>query len=1053
MPNMLRIKLLALSIALSGIVMWPSAPAVCAAEDPSLNDAALNDVFFLDGSCGWAVGDQGVIWHTEDGGRHWDLQPSGTVCSLRSVWFVDRRNGWAVGGQGLPYSAGSRGLVLGTIDGGQSWQPLSWDQFPRLVRVQFVNGKAGWAWGETSEYYPSGLINSDSGGRMWAPAAGSAGAAWLAGFLSGPESGVLAGSGGATAMLVNRNVTPVSVGSLGSRAIRSLRASNDGTCWAVADGGIVLRSSNRGVNWSVLTSGMPEHAPAIFDWRGVYAIGRTVWVVGRPGSVVLTSNNAGASWETLPTGQALPLEGLWFQDRQHGWAVGALGTILATSDGGASWRVQRRGGERAAMLSVHGAPSSAPLLPHVQLGAEQGYLTVDLSMIGSAPELGKSGGVGGSLRLSDAVRIAGGAHSETEWRFPAVPFANSLNQVLDEWNRQHEGLGLEDLERRLVIALRTWRPDVVITDALDPADGAGAASALVSQALERSFQSAAEAAAFPELLESARLEPWRVTKLYAATRHGNVSNAHVDSSEISRREEWAGRPIEDRANLALSLLAESFATTPFELAFRRIATRLPDEKADGSFMAGISLEPGGPARRRLPNPVEISDAQRRAVQTRRNLLAILNRAESQPVMAQQMNAQVGGLLRDLPPDQAGSVLYNLARLHFSQGRWSECAEVLERLLAENAGHLAAAEAERWLIQFYASSEARHRERTSSSAGQSFVNPQGPLKSATQNKGSASQPEPPSDPALSEVRLTVDQQSRTVGGLGTGIAWSRGAVETAKRLMQTSPLVWSEPQVQFALAVAQRSLGNTKESDKFHTTFGLGREASPWSDAARSERWIRDHQGMPPKPVVVSQRVFAAPRLDGTFDDPAWKSAPPITLQNVDRPSDDSRPTQVRVAHDHQFLYIAIVCSSPDAEAAPPVRPRTRDADLSAHDHVDLYLDLDRDYSTFYHLSADERGCVFEDCWGDKTWDPTWYVASQSDEKGYRLEVAIPLAELTNTAPAEGTVWAFNAVRVVPGSGVWSWSRPAGIGARPEGMGLLMFSEGRTVAPTRPAVAN
>src|SRR5262249_28478575 len=115
-----------------------STNAANAAEDPSLGDATLNDVFFVDGACGWAVGDQGVIWHTEDAGQTWQLQPSGTVCPLHSVWFVDRATGWAVGGQGVPYSPVSRGLVLATIDGGHSWQPLSWNQFPRLLRVQFL---------------------------------------------------------------------------------------------------------------------------------------------------------------------------------------------------------------------------------------------------------------------------------------------------------------------------------------------------------------------------------------------------------------------------------------------------------------------------------------------------------------------------------------------------------------------------------------------------------------------------------------------------------------------------------------------------------------------------------------------------------------------------------------------------------------------------------------------------------------------------------------------------------------------------------------------------
>jgi photosystem II stability/assembly factor-like uncharacterized protein len=1021
-----------------------------AANDPSIEDAGLNDVFFLDAQCGWAVGDQGVIWHTEDGGRAWRLQPSGTVCSLRSVHFIDRRTGWAVGGQGLPYSAGSRGLVLATVDGGQSWQPLSWDQFPRLTRVQFQTANDGWACGEASQYYPSGLLSTDSGGRRWAPGSGGVGTSWLAAFFTRSESGVLAGSSGTTALLINRKVTPVSVGSLGGRAVRSLKFSNDGTCWAVADGAVVLRSTSRGSSWTALTSGMPEEAGAIFDWRGVHAIARSVWIVGRPGSVVLHSGDAGNSWQTIGTGQCLPLESVWFHDRQHGWAVGALGTILATQDGGFTWEAQRRGGERAAVLSVHGLARTSPLLAHVQLGAERGYLTADLAMV-CPPDTETHEKVNGSMRLGDAVRVAGGAAAESDWRFPSNSSARSLSQVLDDWNRQHEGHGLKDLERRLVIALRTWRPDVVLAESPDPT-AADAGAALVSQALERAFRSAADETAFPELIESAQLIAWRPTKLFTATHESTGADAHIDSSELSTRPDWAGRPLDDQVSMATSLLAESYRSTEPKQSFRLVASHLTRAKGDDSLMAGIVLEPGGPARRRLLPPAEISDAQRKAVQSRRNLLAILARAESQPLLAQQMNAQVAGLLRDLPADQAGNVLYSLARTHFSHGRWRETAELLEKVLNEHPAHLAAAEAQRWLVQFYASSEARHRESVAGFAGQSVINPQ-PVLPPQSPDAKSIQNEAADSATPSAVRMALDRQSRAVGGVASGIPWAQGSVDTAKRLMHTAPLVWSEPQVQFALAAAHRTIGNVKDADKFYTTFALGREAGAWSDAARSERWIRDRKGMPAKPVATSQRSPTPPRLDGVLDDPIWKTGTAITLSSIEQRTADGWSTELRVAHDERFLYVAFSCDEQGAEASEPVRPRSRDMDLSAHDRVELYLDLDRDYGTYYRLAIDRRGCVYDDCWGDRTWDPTWYVASRGDDRGYKIEAAIPLVELTDTPPADGTVWCLNAIRIVPGNGLRAWSPPADSTPRLDGMGLLVFSDGRPSPPPRPAIAN
>jgi hypothetical protein len=112
--------------------------------------------------------------------------------------------------------------------------------------------------------------------------------------------------------------------------------------------------------------------------------------------------------------------------------------------------------------------------------------------------------------------------------------------------------------------------------------------------------------------------------------------------------------------------------------------------------------------------------------------------------------------------------------------------------------------------------------------------------------------------------------------------------------------------------------------------------------------------------------------------------------------------------------------------------------LEAADRVSVLLDLDRDYQTYYQVSFDRRGAVADECWGDGSWNPRWFVAVESDETGWTTEVAIPLRELTSDGVSLGKVWACNVVRTVPGQGVQAWSKPAGVQPRPEGMGLLQF---------------
>src|SRR4029079_9775091 len=80
-------------------------------------DAQLADVCFVDRANGWAVGDRGVIWHTADGGAHWQQQNSPVNCPLHSVFFLDAARGWAVGGAEKPFTRASAGAVLRTNNG------------------------------------------------------------------------------------------------------------------------------------------------------------------------------------------------------------------------------------------------------------------------------------------------------------------------------------------------------------------------------------------------------------------------------------------------------------------------------------------------------------------------------------------------------------------------------------------------------------------------------------------------------------------------------------------------------------------------------------------------------------------------------------------------------------------------------------------------------------------------------------------------------------------------------------------------------------------------
>jgi hypothetical protein len=269
--------------------------------------------------------------------------------------------------------------------------------------------------------------------------------------------------------------------------------------------------------------------------------------------------------------------------------------------------------------------------------------------------------------------------------------------------------------------------------------------------------------------------------------------------------------------------------------------------------------------------------------------------------------------------------------------------------------------------------------------------------------------------------------------------ARRALALGEQIAAARPGLFAEPKVRFALAAAQRRAGFAPQAERFYATRSRSPARDAWRRCAAAEQWLaapRGHQ--PPKTLMRCRSAAARPRLDGHLDEPVWDQAEPAPLRSP--LGDDAEwPAVAMLAYDEAFLYVAVRCrQAPGATYATAEGPRPRDPDLRNHDRVEILLDVDRDFATFYRLRIDHRGWVAEDCWGDTTWNPTWFVASTSDPRTWTAEAAVPLAELVGEPPSGRCVWALGLQRVVPGVGFQSWTTPAAIMPRPEGFGYLRF---------------
>jgi photosystem II stability/assembly factor-like uncharacterized protein len=1022
-----RTRVSALVLLLAGLPL-----SVRAADLRNFEDASLNAVQFVDAREGWAVGDDGVIWHTIDAGKSWERQPSGVRGSLRSLHFLNPYTGWVAGREELPNGAGTCGVLLYTQDGGERWQRILLNALPGLNVVRFVDAKTGYLAGDGTDQYPAGVFATNDGGRTWQPVPGPRVSSWLAADFNEANSGALAGAWNRLATVRKERVNAVDLDTLGGRNLRGLQLQGkDGV--AVGQGGLVLQSrGTAGTTWSFTDLKLPGDVQAGLDFHAVHAVGNHFWVVGRPGSLMLHSPDRGATWEIVRTGQTLPLNGIFFQNDQRGWAVGELGTILATTDGGKTWKVQRRGGERAAVLFVHARAAGLPVDTVALLGGVDGYLTAALRVTTSDSASAALARASEGPRFSAAMRQAGGAAGETLWQFPVGPHLTRADrkELVAAWDHLHgDGRAAEQMLRQLVLALRTWRPSVVLTDHPDEAVSGYPADALVAEALAEAFKQAADPKAFAEQITILGLEPWKPAKLYARWEGRTEAQVTLDLTTIQGSLEASVR---DFAAGPAGLLAEGSVTLPAQRSFRLLADNLAGAANHHDLMEGVSLARGGLARR-TPSPGgELTEETMKAIRQRQALRALAETPAAGLTNPDRLLAQVAPMLEGMPDDQAAPAAHAIASHYAKTGQWDLARETFLLMVHRYPAHPLTADALRWLIRHNSSSEARRRHEL----GQFLVVGQqefGQPKAGAKYKDT---------PLVTDLENRETRQLALIGGKVETKKWYQGSLDLEPRLAAFGPLFVNDPSIQFCLQAARRNLGDFETPHKWYSQFAAKQPDGPWRAAALAELWLANRTGPPPKPVAFCRHAEERPYLDGQLDEPCWKLGPPLKLTSAAGDTAKDYPTEVRLTYDRDFLYLSARCGHPAGKQVPLVKPRPRDADLRPYDRISLLLDLDRDYSTCFHLQIDQRGCVHDECWGDPTWDPRWFVAVHSEETEWVVEAAIPLAVLTGDTVTPGRAWACNVVRVLPGCGVQAWSLPAEApeeSLRLEGMGLLLFA--------------
>ena len=161
------------------------------------------------------------------------------------------------------------------------------------------------------------------------------------------------------------------------------------------------------------------------------------------------------------------------------------------------------------------------------------------------------------------------------------------------------------------------------------------------------------------------------------------------------------------------------------------------------------------------------------------------------------------------------------------------------------------------------------------------------------------------------------------------------------------------------------------------------------------------------PIIVS-RIQQEVVLDGYVNEAFWDQIEPVpmTVQAPNYGAPLSKPTEIRMAYDDDFLYVSARCF--EDSALIMTKSYLRDPDGFDQDWISIQLDTYNDkenglnFSTFptgarndftvfndaQPLSQDQSGMPF-----NASWNTFWNVAVSRDNQGWYAEMRIPFSSL------------------------------------------------------------
>jgi len=481
----------------------------------------LMDVTFT-GKMGCAVGPMGTILRTEDTGKTWQKIKLNSDADLYRVKFVNEKEGWIAGGririaetnESMRHDKrGGYGYIFHTSDGGLTWECQYGERGRHLFALHFADEKTGYAAGERGF-----LLKTTDGGRNWNELPTTGTLNWLYGMtFTDIENGFAVGLNETVIRTRDGGKSWNKIDAFTDRRFygfspiyRDISISGSTGC-IVGQNGSIMISSDEGNTWAPSATFYSKEIRELMDLRNVcFVTPKRGYATGELGNKIMTTEDGGLNWTFRSTGNSEWLRALWADISGKVIVVGEREKVLSSDDEGLTWKVLNGDDTKVDIMTMMAHGDDAPIHFNsffAYYAINEGRKIVDI-------------GVMSDVHSSEYEETYNLEHDRNIW-MTGVGTAGNFYQFETGNNganyyhyNQRLWEGEENIVRRMVAAIRAYKPDIVIThegvfgDYDKPGHKVSGRAGLVA------FETAGgDTDRWPELTRLG-LKPWQPKKLY-----------------------------------------------------------------------------------------------------------------------------------------------------------------------------------------------------------------------------------------------------------------------------------------------------------------------------------------------------------------------------------------------------------------------------------------------------------------------------------------------------------------------------------------------------------